>query len=61
MSPIKYVHEAVRNCETHLVAKLPNRAHNLFKVDYDPELDFTPELESDAASYLKLPSVFSDL
>ena len=51
MSPIKYVHEAARNCKAHLAAnyngryRLPNRAENPFKVGYDPELD--------AASYFQ--------
>ena len=57
MSPVKYVQEAVINCAVHLAAnyggrfKLPKKAKNLFKMDYDPELDINPELDPDAASY----------
>ena len=31
--------------------RLPKKAKNSFKIDYDPELDTSPELDSDAMSY----------
>ena len=30
---------------------MPNKAENLFKMGYDPELDTTPESDPDASSY----------
>ena len=42
MSPIKYVHEAVRNCAVHLLSnyggkyKMPKKTENPFKMGYDP-------------------------
>ena len=51
MSIMKFVCKAVRNFESHLVAyydgkfKLPRRAEHLFKMDHDPELDRSPEME----------------
>ena len=30
---------------------MPNKMENLVKKGYDPELDTSPELDSDAASY----------
>ena len=56
MSPVKYVHEAARNCTIHLAAnyggrfRLPKKAGNPFKMSYDPEFCTSPELEPDAAS-----------
>ena len=44
MSPLKNVHEAVRNCKVHLVANFsgrfrqPKRADDTSKMGYDPEL-----------------------
>ena len=42
MSPIKYVHEAERNCTVHLSSnyggkhKIPEKAKNPLKMGYDP-------------------------
>ena len=44
MSPTKCVHETVRNCKTHLVAKysgryiLPKRTDSLFTMGYDLDI-----------------------
>ena len=57
ISSVKYVHEAVRNCTLYLLSnhggkhKLPKKAENPFKMGYDQELNTSPELDSDAASY----------
>ena len=57
MRTAKFVHEAVRNCQVHLLSnyggkyKMPKRAKNPFKMDYDPELDTSPSLDPDSASY----------
>ena len=57
MSPTKYVREAVRNCTVHLSSNyvgkcgMPKKAENPFKMGYDPQLDTSPELDLDAASY----------
>ena len=57
MSPVKYVQEAVRNCTVHLAAnyggksRLPKKAVNPFKMGYNPEMDTSPQLDQDAASY----------
>ena len=57
MSPIKYVHEAVRNCAVHLLTKyggkykILKRGENPFKMGYDSELNTHPELDPDTASY----------
>ena len=57
MSFTKYVHEAVRNCAAHLSTqcsgkyKMPKKAYNPFKMGYDLELDTSPELDHEAASY----------
>ena len=32
---------------------MPKKAENLFKMDYDPELDTSPELDPDAALYYR--------
>ena len=59
MNPMKYVHDAVRNCNAHLVAsysgtfRLPKRADNPFKMGYDPEFNTSPELELYTASYFQ--------
>ena len=58
-NPVKYVHEAVRTCKDYLAAnisgrfRIPERAGNPFKMGYDPELDISPELGPDNASYFK--------
>ena len=60
MSPAKYVHEAVRNCMVHLSTnfggkyRMPKKTENLVKMGYGPDLDTSPELESDAASYYRM-------
>ena len=57
MSPTKYVHKAVRNCTVHLSSnyggkyKMPKKAENPFKMGYDPELDTSPELDSNAVPW----------
>ena len=48
MSPRKYVHEAMRNCNAHLVTfsdrlRLPRKAENPFKMVFKPALDVSPE------------------
>jgi hypothetical protein len=59
LSPSKYVHQAVRNCETHLKDhydgrySLPKRADNPFSMSYEPELDDSTPLDPDAASYFQ--------
>ena len=56
MTPVKYVHEAVRNCAVHLTSNyggrfmLPKKAENPFNMGYDPELDTSSELEPDMVS-----------
>ena len=57
MSPARYVQVSVRNCTVHLFSnyggrnRMPSKAQNAFKMDYDPELDTSPELDPDAACY----------
>ena len=57
MSPVKYVQEAARNCAVHLAPnyggrfRLPEKTENPFNMGYDLELDTSPELDPDAASY----------
>ena len=57
ISSVKYVPEEVRNCAAHLVAsyivrfRLPKKKENPCMMGYDPELDTSPELDPDAASY----------
>ena len=52
-----YVQEAVRKCAVHLAVNyggrfgLPKKAENPIKMDYNPELDTSPELDLDTASY----------
>ncbi len=59
MSPSKYIKEAVSNCEMHLKSTydgryvLPTQAANPFVMGYEPELDETPALDSDRASYFQ--------
>ena len=46
-----------QNCVVHLAAnyggrfRLPKKAENPLKMGYDPELNFSPELDPDAVSY----------
>ena len=57
LSSSKYVREAVRNCEAHLSSHFGGRysclkhAENPFRMDCDPNLDTTPLLIPEAASY----------
>ena len=57
MSHTRYISEAVSNCKAHPSSsyggkyRLPKKAENPFKIGYDPELDISPELNSDAVSY----------
>jgi hypothetical protein len=59
LSPSKYVHQAVRNCETHLKENfdgrytLPKKAENPFCMSYEPELDTSTPLDPNAASYFQ--------
>ena len=51
---------AVRNCTINLAANyggtftLAKQDENPFKMDYDPGLDTSPELDSDAVSYYRI-------
>ena len=64
MSPSKYVHEAVRNCEMNLAAnnskryKLHKKVENPFVMRYDPKMDMNTELEPDSASHFQPIIVF---
>jgi hypothetical protein len=57
MSPSKYIMEAVFNCKKHLKLNysgwyvLPTKVSNPFAMGYEPELDETPDLVPDRASY----------
>jgi hypothetical protein len=57
MSPSKYIKEAVSNCEKHLKENydgrytLPTQAANPFLMGYEPELDETPALDPERATY----------
>ena len=57
LSPSKYVQEAVRNCKKYISENLPKfykltrLAPNPFPTDYRPELDTSPELSPEHASY----------
>ncbi len=59
MSPAKYIMEAVSNCEKHLKSNydgryaLPTQAAYPFVMGYEPELDETPALDPDWASYFQ--------
>jgi hypothetical protein len=59
MSPSKHIKEAVSNCKKHLKLNydgryvLPTQAANPFVIGYDPELDETPALDPDRASYFQ--------
>jgi hypothetical protein len=59
LSPSKYVQQAVLNCEKHLRDhwngryRLPARAANPFRLDYDPIIDTTPTLTPDLSSYFQ--------
>ena len=57
MSPSKYVQEVVRICKEYIAKhlskgyKFPKRAENPFKSVYCSELDMSPVLGPDEASY----------
>ncbi len=59
MSPAKYIKEAVSNCEKHLKMNndgryvLPTQAANPYVMGYEPEIDETPVLDPDRASYFQ--------
>ncbi len=60
MSPAKYIKEAVSNCEKHLKLNYDGRYVLLTQVanpfvmgSYEPELDETPALDPDRASYFQ--------
>jgi hypothetical protein len=60
MSPAKYVKEAVSNYEKHLKLNYDGRyvlpthqAANPFAMGYEPEIDETPALDPDQASYFQ--------
>ena len=57
ISPSKYVQEAVRNCENHIKNNFDEKysfyknAPNPFEQSYDPDMDITPVLNPEQASY----------
>ncbi len=57
MSPSKYVNQAVKNCQTHLTAKLNDkykiltRADNPFPTNYCPDTDVTEPLDPECSSF----------
>ncbi len=57
LSPSKYVQEALRNCKKYIgenllgFYKLMQLVPNPFRTDYQPELDVSPELPPEHASY----------
>jgi hypothetical protein len=57
MSPSKYVNQAVKNCQTHLTAKLndkwkiPTRADNPFPTNYCPDADVIEPLDLECLSF----------
>jgi hypothetical protein len=59
MSPAKYIKEAVSNCEKHLKTNydswyaMPTQAANPLVMGYEPEIDETPALDPDQASYFQ--------
>jgi hypothetical protein len=59
MSPSKYIKEAVSDCKEHLKLNydgrhvLPTQAANPFVMGYEHELDKTPALDPDQASYFQ--------
>ena len=60
MSPSKYVQEAVKNVKNYLQEKEPGRpwlkrAPTPFAKDYRPEVDLSPELGPEEASYCMSP------
>ena len=56
LSSSQYIQDAVKNVESHLKKKgeyLPKRATSPWVRDYRPEVDVTPELTSEEASYFQ--------
>jgi len=58
LSPSKYVQAAVKNAEKYLAEryngrKLAKKANGPMRSDYKPELDVSPELNADDASYFQ--------
>ena len=57
MSPTMFVYDAIKNCKAHLGANYSGRYGMLKRTDnpsaigYDPEMDISPELSPNAASY----------
>jgi len=57
LSPSKYVAQAVKNCEQHLLEKLnnsyrlPTKAENPFPMDYCPEMDISDPLDPECSSF----------
>ncbi len=57
MSPSKYVNQAVKNCQTHLTAKLnnkykiPTRSDNPFPTNYCPDTDVTEPPDPECLSF----------
>ncbi len=57
VSPSKYVAQAVKNCEQHLLKKLgncyqlPSKADNPFPMDYCPEMDISNPLDPECSSF----------
>ncbi len=57
LSPSKYVAQAVKNCEQHLLKKLSNcyrlrsKAENPFLMDYCPEMDISDPLDPECLSF----------
>ena len=57
LSPSKYVAQAVKNCEQHLIEKLnnsyrlPTKAENPFPMDYCPEMDISDPLDPECSSF----------
>jgi hypothetical protein len=57
LSPLKYVVQAVKNCQIHFTEKLngkyliPARVDNPFPVDYDPSTDLPDILNPECSSF----------
>ncbi len=59
ISPLKYVREAIKNCNDYLSKHsppqngLPKLALNPFPAKYEPLIDVSPEFDPDLASYFQ--------
>jgi hypothetical protein len=57
INPLKYVVQAVKNCQLHLTEKLngkyliPAKVDNPFPVDYDPSTDLSDILDPECSSF----------